>query len=476
MTNPNVSSALSALFEQWVHEPIQQIERLPLSGSNRQYFRLHSLNKTAIGVYNADVRENGAFLGFSRHFAEQNIRVPEIYGEDLSENVYLQQDLGDETLFKRLQAARAAHTFPDTIIPFYEKSLTQLALLQTKGSENLNYKLCHPKAEFDRQSIIWDLNYFKYYFLKLVDAPFNEQELEVDFHRFADSLLEGDNEYFVFRDFQSRNIMLHENEVYFIDYQGGRKGALQYDVVSLLWQARADLPYELREELLNFYIKIASQYTSIDKKTFTEKYYAFALVRCLQVLGAYGFRGLYERKQHFITSIPFALRNLTWLLEHAPLPDLPVLRSTLDGMLALKKVRTFTMLTISIKSFSYMHGIPEDPSGNGGGFVFDCRAIHNPGRYEPYKKLTGRDQPVIDFLLEKSDIQQFLKHVFSMVDSSVEMYLSRNFTHLAVNFGCTGGQHRSVYSADSLAKHLQEKYDVNVVVEHVEQERKNWVN
>ena len=513
MTNPNISSALSTLFEQWAKEPIQQIESLPLSGSNRQYFRLCGGGKTAIGVYNPDERENRAFLGFSRHFGDKNIRVPVIYAADLSEHIYLQQDLGDDTLFKQLQAARTANTFPDSIIPLYEKALEQVAFLQIKGSENFDYGLCYPKAKFDRQSILWDLNYFKYYFLKLVGTPFNEQDLEDDFHRFADVLLEGKNNYFMFRDFQSRNIMLHNNEVYFIDYQGGRKGALQYDVVSLLWQAKANLPYSLRKQLLNFYIKTASQYTPIDKKSFTEKYYAYALVRCLQVLGAYGLRGLFERKQHFITSIPFALKNLKWLLENASLPNLPILKKALYQMLETEKVQVFLSsplqpkgspslshpresisakqekgkdspsetegkksLTISIKSFSYKHGIPNDDSGNGGGFVFDCRAIHNPGRYEPYKKLTGRDQPVIDFLLEKSDIQQFLNHIFPIIENSVETYLSRNFTHLAVNFGCTGGQHRSVYSADTLAKHLQEKYSVNVVVEHVEQERKNWVN
>ncbi len=485
MTNKEIISTLSALFKQWANEAVQKIDTLPRSGSDRQYFRLHGATRTAIGAYNPDERENRAFIGFTKHFYDKNICVPQIYNEDLLQHIYLLQDLGDSTLFHQLQAARKANTFPDLVIPFYKKALTQLAFLQIEGGKELDYDLCYNKSTFDRQSILWDLNYFKYYFLKLTKTTFNEQALEDNFHAFADDLLATDSDYFLFRDFQSRNIMLHNDELYFIDYQGGRKGALQYDVASLLWQAKADLPYSLREELLDFYIQTASQYIDIDKNIFIQKYYSYVLVRCLQVLGAYGFRGLYEKRMHFITSISFALKNLTWLLEHAPLPDLPVLRNALERMLKSDTVLSFstpkplpekTNLTVSIKSFSYKRGIPDDTSGNGGGFVFDCRAIHNPGRYEPYKKLTGRDLPVQQFLLEKSDILSFLNHVFSIVDSSVEMYLSRNFTHLAVNFGCTGGQHRSVYSADTLAKHLKEKYDVNVQVEHVEQERKNWVN
>jgi len=485
MTDQDIISALSTLFEEWANEAVQKIKTLPRSGSDRQYFRLHGTTHTAIGAYNPDERENRAFIGFTKHFYNKNIRVPEIYNEDLKQHIYLQQDLGDNTLFKQLQTARQENTFPDSVIPFYKKALSQLAFLQIEGGKDLNYDLCYPKATFDRQSILWDLNYFKYYFLKLTKTTFDEQALEDDFHRFADDLLATDSDYFLFRDFQSRNIMLHNDDLYFIDYQGGRRGALQYDIASLLWQAKADLPYSLREELLDFYIKTASQYIDIDNNIFIKKYYSFVLVRCLQVLGAYGFRGLYEKRAHFITSIPLALKNLTWLSEHAPLPDLPMLKSALERMLKSDVVLEFstpkplpekTNLTVSIKSFSYKRGIPDDTSGNGGGFVFDCRAIHNPGRYEPYKKLTGRDLPVQQFLLEKSDIQSFLNHIFSIVDSSVEMYMSRNFTHLAVNFGCTGGQHRSVYSADMLAKHLKGKYDVNVQVEHLEQERKNWIN
>lgn len=481
---------LKQLFKTHFSETVEQIDSLPRSGSDRQYFRLHGKTKTAIGAYNPDKRENEAFIGFTRHFHKKNSPVPELYAANLSEHIYLQQDLGDTTLFKHLQATRKAENFPDAVIPFYKKAIQKLAQLQIEGGKELDYGLCYPKAAFDRQSILWDLNYFKYYFLKLSKTTFNEQALEDDFQRFAAILLNADDSYFMFRDFQSRNIMLHNEEVYFIDYQGGRKGALQYDLAALLWQAKANLPYPLRQELLDYYIQTAQRFAPLKPAEFTQNYYAFVLVRCLQVLGAYGFRGLYEGREHFISSIPFALDNLEWLLTNAPLPDLPVLRDALERMLTnrtgdfsrrkpQKKAATEvvgTSLTVRVFSFSYKHGYPEDHSGHGGGFAFDCRAIHNPGRYAPYKKLTGRDESVKQFLEEKSEIKSFLKHAFAIVDNAVETYLSRNFNYLSVGFGCTGGQHRSVYSADALAKHLEQKYKVKVDLEHIEQEAKGWVN
>jgi hypothetical protein len=332
--------------------------------------------------------------------------------------------------------------------------------------------------------MLWDFNTFKYYFLKLAKIPFDEQALEDDMHRFSDYLLETDTENFMFRDFQTRNIMIKNGEPYFIDYQGGRKGALQYDLASLLYQSKANIPQDIREELVDHYLDTAEKLTIIDRKKFREHFYNYVLMRCIQVFGTYGFRGLYERKEYFIKSIPFAIRNVKFVLENAKPPiKIPELEKALRAVVATKAFEPFdkikgssSLLTVKIHSFSYKRGIPEDTSGHGEGFVFDCRFIHNPGRYEPYKKLTGRDESVINFLQHHSNITEFLNEAFRIVDKAVENYIERSFTNLAVNFGCTGGQHRSVYSADALAKHLTEKYGVKVELKHIEQELKNWKN
>jgi hypothetical protein len=319
----------------------------------------------------------------------------------------------------------------------------------------------------------------------LTKVRFDEQALEKDFHTLADYLLTADDQYFMFRDFQSRNIMIKSGEPYFIDYQGGRRGALQYDLASLLYQAKANIPPDIRQEILKHYIKVAAEHTPINADPFIEQYNGYVLIRNIQVLGAYGFRGLFERKEHFLKSIPHALRNIKGLLENWQLPiELTHLRETLQRILDSKKFEPFnkiksssSLLTVGINSFSYHAGaLPDDQSGNGGGFVFDCRFIHNPGRYEPYKKLTGRDESVINFLKQHSTMDEYLHNVCRIVDAAVEDYIERSFMNLSVNFGCTGGQHRSVYAADALAKHLKEKYGIKVVLHHVEQEKKNWEN
>ena len=357
--------------------------------------------------------------------------------------------------------------------------------MQIEGGTGMDYDICYPSKAFDKQSILWDFNYFKYYFLKLANQPFDEMALEQDVHKLAEYLLEADNSYFMFRDFQTRNIMIKNGEPYFIDYQGGRQGALQYDLASLLFQAKANIPPDIRKELLEHYLQSVSQFIEVDRQQFIDHYYGFVLIRCIQVLGAYGFRGLYERKEHFLKSIPFALRNIKWLLEHTELPiAIPNLKQALQSIIDSKQFEPFdkikassSLLKVSVKSFSYkITGVPSDPSGNGGGFVFDCRFIHNPGRYEPYKKLTGRDEPVINFLKHHSEMGAYLNNVYRIVGAAVEDYLERSFTHLMVSFGCTGGQHRSVYAADMLAKYLKEKYGVEVLLEHIEQEKKAWKN
>lgn len=482
MANLTVEQRLQQLFEDWAGEPPTLVLPLAPSGSARIYYRLQGPRHTAIGAFNPDKRENDAFIKFSRHFHAKGLPVPEIYAEDLGQHIYLQEDLGFTTLYSYL--LQKDDYFPDYLVRIYKKTVEQLARLQIQGSEGLDYSLCYPRADFDRQSMQWDCNYFKYYFLRLAGAIFDEQALEDDFNRLADFLLEAPSHFFMFRDFQTRNIMIRAGEPFFIDYQGGRRGALQYDLASLLYQAKANIPEDIRLELLNHYIDAASTLTPIQRDAFTAQYYGFVLIRSVQVLGAYGFRGLYERKEHFLQSIPYAIRNLKWLLDQQKVPiHLPELHQAINQVVASKRFEPFdkikassSLLSVSVSSFSYKAGIPEDPSGNGGGFVFDCRFVHNPGRYEPYKKLTGRDEAVINFLRHHSRMDDFLNDVYRIVDRAVEDYIERSFTHLAINFGCTGGQHRSVFAADALARHLAEKYGLRVRVTHVEQEKKGWKN
>lgn len=483
MASVDIEKKLVKLFRQWAGESPELVLPLAPSGSDRIYYRLQSAEHTAVGAYNPNPKENNAFLTFSRHFFDKGLPVPEIYAEDAAACIYLQEDLGFTTLYSYL--LQKGEYFPDYLIRIYKRVVEQLANLQIKGGEGLDYSVCYPCDALDRQAILWDFNYFKYYFLKLAGVPFDEQALEQDVHRLADFLLAADTRHFVFRDFQTRNIMIKGGEPYFIDYQGGRKGALQYDLASLLFQAKANIPPDIRTELLEHYIGAASQLIDMERETFIEHYYGYVLIRMLQVLGAYGFRGLYERKEHFLQSIPFALRNLKWWCENVQLPvDMPELQRVLEQLIHSKQFEPFdkikgssSLLTVSISSFSYKYnGIPPDDSGNGGGFVFDCRFIHNPGRYEPYKKLTGRDEAVINFLRHHSNMGDFLNDVFRIVDRAVENYIERSFTHLSVHFGCTGGQHRSVYAADALAAHLDQKYGVRIQLSHVEQDRKEWKN
>ena len=482
MTNQQIELALSNLFEQWAGEPPTLVLPLAPSASPRIYYRLSSKNKVAVGAYNLDKKENIAFLAFSKHFKEKGMPVPEIYAEDLAQNIYLQEDLGATTLYSYL--LQKGDLFPDYLVQIYKKVVEQLAHLQIEGSKDLDYSVCYPRESFDKQSMLWDFNTFKYYFLKLAKIPFDEQALEEDMHRFADYLLKTNVDNFMFRDFQTRNIMIQRGEPYFIDYQGGRKGALQYDLASLLYQSQANIPQDIRDELVEHYLDTAEKLIPIDRAKFREYFYSYVLMRCIQVFGTYGFRGLYERKEYFIKSIPFAIRNVKYVLENAKPPiEIPELEKVLRAVVATKAFEPFdkikgssSLLTVKIHSFSYKRGIPEDTSGHGEGFVFDCRFIHNPGRYEPYKKLTGRDEPVINFLQHHSDIGEFLHESFRIVDKAVENYIDRSFTNLSVNFGCTGGQHRSVYAADALAKHLTEKYGVKVELTHIEQELKGWKN
>jgi aminoglycoside/choline kinase family phosphotransferase len=469
-----IKQKLIELFEQTFNEKVTEIELFPQSGSYREYCRLKSSAHSVIGAWNDDERENIAFIEFSKNLKNNGVRVPEIFSFDKKKNIYLQEDLGDTTLFQYITDVRGKDGFSDSIIDKYIKVVTELPKIQVIAGKDIDYKKCHPRAAFDMQSMLWDLSYFKYYFLKLAKISFNEQLLEDDFQSFANYLLETECDYFMYRDFQSRNIMLYKDEPWFIDYQGGRKGALQYDLASLLYDSKADIPQSVREELIDAYLNELGKLHPVDKDKFIQYFYGYVLIRMMQAMGAYGFRGFYEKKEHFLKSIPYALANLKIVLDKFSFPvELPelekVLRSLPDSAVLKKIAAKKSELTVRICSFSYKKGIPEDPSGNGGGYVFDCRAVHNPGRYEEYKEITGKDESVIKFFEEKSDMEEFLNPVFKLIDQSVETYMERKFNHLSVNFGCTGGQHRSVYATERLSEHLSTKYDVNIIKIHREQ-------
>ena len=479
---------LTRLFEQHFHSPPARVQSLQgdLGASGRKIVRLQGEKNTAIGVLYNVREENAAFLEFSRHFRRHNLPVPEIYAEDLDHGAYLEQDLGDTTLFEYLSENRNGEQIAESVVEYYRQALSILPHFQVEAGRDLNYNVCYPRASFDRQSIAWDLNYFKYYFLRLAGIPFSEQALEDDFSRLTKFLLTAPHDYFMYRDFQSRNIMLHDGDLYFLDYQGGRKGALHYDVASLLFDAKADLPSKLREQLLDHYLNELANLIPLERPTFMQHYYAYVYVRVMQALGAYGFRGFYERKPLFLQSVPYALKNVRWLLHNATLPvSLPTLTEAFMAMLGSEKLQQLGLvapqashgkqnerLTIRIFSFSFHRdGVPKDESGNGGGFVFDARSLPNPGRDERFKDLTGKDGPVADYLNQHASVHDFLRHATSLVNESIGAYLGRGFKNLMVSFGCTGGQHRSVYLAEQLAKHLRARNNIEVVVRHIELEK-----
>jgi len=468
---------LKKLFEQHFHAPVERVLPLQgeLGGSGRKIIRLASEKHSAIGILYGVREENVAFLEFSRHFHRHGLPVPEIYADDLAQGAYLEEDLGDTTLYEFLSKHRAGESVAPEVVDAYRKVVAVLPRFQVEAGRDLNYKVCYPRASFDRQSITWDLNYFKYYFLRLAGIPFNEQALEDDFSRLTKFLLSATHDYFLYRDFQSRNIMLRDGQPFFLDYQGGRKGALQYDIASLLYDAKADLPPELRQQLLDHYLDALAGFIELSHEVFMQHYYAYVYARILQALGAYGFRGFYERKAHFLQSVPYALKNLRWLLHNVKLPiGLPTLMEAFNSMLASEKLQGLASeadnLVVRIFSFSFHRGWPKDESGNGGGFVFDGRSLPNPGREERFKTLTGKDAPVIDYLNQQESVHQFFASALSLVDASLGEYQRRGFKNLMVSFGCTGGQHRSVYLAEQLAKRLRGRNGVEVVVRHRELE------
>ncbi|MEY2916325.1 MAG: hypothetical protein RIS73_39 [Bacteroidota bacterium] len=477
----NITDRIKELFATFSPAVINSIDKLPQAGSERQYFRINSSNKSFIATYGANIKENDSFIYFSEHFNKKNLATAQILCINKEKDIYIQEDFGDVSLLNKLEE----EGYVESIYNLYKESLHQLALVQIKGHQELNYKKCLTNTSFGKQAILADLLYFKYYFLDALRRPYDKQKLIDDFDALSNYLSHTEYKFFMFRDFQSRNIMVKEdNSVHFIDYQGGMKGAPQYDVASLLWQAKANLPddwkHKLLEDYINSFEKIVAE--TVDRDVFRSQYNGYVLIRLLQVLGAYGFRGLFERKAHFLTSIPLALQNLKWFINNQSIGiAVPEFKKVLEICISDAVIEEFTPvqataetpLVVTINSFSFIKtGYPKDETINGGGFVFDMRGILNPGRFDDYKHLSGLDKPVKDFLEQQTKMPDFLNSVYSIVDISVEDYIKRGFDHLAINFGCTGGQHRSVYAAEAIARHLRNKFKVKIILEHTNKD--NW--
>ena len=482
---------LKELYAEWRGQEPKLMERLPGAGSNREYFRMtDAAGRSVIGCKGTSREENHAFLALAAHFAKRKLPVPHILKSSADEMCYLQEDLGTVSLFDAIKGGRDAggrYTLKEREL--LRRTIRELPNIQIRGARGLDFSVCYPQPQFDQEGVLFDLNYFKYCFLKATGLDFHELKLEASFRMLAKDLTAFPDaaQGFLYRDFQARNVMLTpEGQPCFIDFQGGRRGPYYYDVASFLWQAAARYSDSLRKELIKEYYDSLKQYTEVPSfRAFNERLQLFVLFRTMQVLGAYGFRGYFERKAHFIESIPFAIQNLRDLLakNDFPYPYLVTILKELtelpqfapkpkvqkDGKATVSKYDGKGPLVVRVYSFSFHKGIPEDPSGNGGGYVFDCRSTHNPGRYEPYKKLTGLDEPVIRFLEDDGEILTFLESVYKLADAHVERYIKRGFTSLMFSFGCTGGQHRSVYSAQHLAEHIHEKYGIEVHVEHREQ-------
>ena len=467
-----MSDILEHLFEKYTGQKVAGIRELNSSGSNRRYFRITGTGGTSlVGVLGLNLKENRAFCGLGRHFLEKGINVPKVLAVSEDGMSYIQEDLGDELLYDAVSQGRESGEYSSYERSMLRRTIELLPKIQFKGAEDLDYSICFPEPEFNGRMVMFDLNYFKYCFLKATGLEFDEVSLQDDFEKLRDDLLCDNDNTFMYRDFQARNVMMKDGEPYFIDFQGGRRGPVYYDVASFIWQARSRYPADLKKELVETYLRAMKDYRpDVDEKKFKEKLRLFVLFRTLQVLGAYGFRGYFEKKPHFIASVPFAIDNLRRLMKE-PFPRYPYLSSVLAKLTTMEQFYVNAedkRLQVNIFSFAYKKGIPVDTSGNGGGYVFDCRSINNPGKFEYYRQFNGMDPEVIKFLEDDGEILVFLDHVYALVDSHVKRFIERKFTHLQVCFGCTGGQHRSVYSAEHLATHLASKFDIRVSVTHRE--------
>ena len=465
---------LKLLFEAHTGMAVQEVQAIPGSGSNRRYFRLKGGDVSVMGVQGTSREENQAFIALSRHFAAQGLSVPQVLAVSSDGYAYLQEDLGDQILFDLVARGRESGQYSPEETVLLCKAIGQLPRLQFLGAQGLDWRVCYPQEAFDARMIDFDLNYFKYCFLKESGLEFNESLLQDDFDKFRQDLLQEEGNTFLYRDFQARNVMIKDGQPWFIDYQGGKRGPIYYDVASFIWQARSRFPKELKETLIETYLDALREFRQVDRVVFYDRLRHFVLFRTLQVLGAYGFRGYFEKKPHFLLSIPYAIENLRELLQ-TPFQDYPYLNKLLTELTRLPQYQLPESaepddhrLTVHVSSFSFKKGLPVDTSGNGGGYIFDCRAVHNPGRYEFYRQFNGTDPEVIKFLEDDGEVLQFLESVYKLVDAHVERYMERGFTHLEVSFGCTGGQHRSVYCAEHVARHLADKYDIRVKLTHRE--------
>ena len=472
---------IKELFASFSKDEITGIDKLPQAGSERHYYRIYTATKNFIATYGANIKENESFIYFTEHFIKKNLATPQLFCVNAEKDSYIQEDFGDASLLNKLEELG----YVPEVYNLYKTSLHQLALLQIKGDEGLNYEKCLTNTSFGKQAIMADLLYFKYYFLDALRRPYDKQKLIDDFEALSNYLSHTEYKFFMFRDFQSRNIMVKGNgDVGFIDYQGGMKGAPQYDVASLLWQAKANLPEDWKNYLLEDYINSFESIVeeTVDRDVFKSQYNGYVLIRLLQVLGAYGFRGLFERKAHFLTSIPLALQNLKWFVSNQSIGiAVPEFKKVLELCISNEVMQEYTPvqatsetpLVVDVCSFSFIQqGYPKDETKNGGGFVFDMRGILNPGRFDEYKHLSGLDKPVKDFLEQQTKMPDFLNGVYSIIDVSVENYIKRGFENLCINFGCTGGQHRSVFAAEAVARHLKNKFKVNINLNHTNKE--NW--
>ena len=464
---------IEKLFEQYTRQKPVEIYELPSSGSNRRYFRIKGDGITLIGAAGTSVEENVAFIEIGRHFMLKGLPVPKVLCVSENKEYYLQEDLGDVTLFNHVAAGRESGHYSDYEKSLLKKTIAALPKIQFEGGRGLDYSVCFPQPEFDARMIFFDLNYFKYCFLKATGLEFSEIKLQDDFHKLSLDLLKTTcGETFLYRDFQARNVMLVDDEPYFIDFQGGRKGPFYYDLASFVWQAKANYSQELKEELISTYREALKKYVDVPAEEFYKTLRIFVLFRTMQVLGAYGFRGYFEKKPHFLQSVPFAIDNLRKLIKEAPFTEYPYLQEIMEKLTNMRQfsdLREEKKLVVRIFSFAYKKGIPQDESGNGGGYVFDCRAIENPGKYDHYKHFTGLDKEVIEFLEEDGGVLKFLDNVYELADAHVKRYIERKFTNLMFCFGCTGGQHRSVYCAQHLAERIAKKFNVTVKLVHREQ-------
>ena len=449
------------LFRKLTGRDPEQIKEFPSSGSNRRYCRMISGDVSLIGVTGTSIEENKSFITLAKHFRDKGLNVPEVLAVSEDFSCYIQEDLGDTTLFNLIADGQTS---------LLKRTIAQLPRIQFLGAEGLDWNVCYPQKAFDARMVDFDLNYFKYCFLKPAGVEFNENRLQDDFEKFKALLLEDDTNTFMYRDFQARNVMIKDGEPWFIDFQGGRRGPIYYDLASFVWQARSRFPEDLKKELVDTYLEALKEFVAVDPAVFYERLHLFVLFRTLQVLGCYGFRGWTEKKAQFVASIPPALENLRGLLK-TPVQGCPylceVLSELVNGSESALPPRNET-LTVDVYSFSYKKGIPADPSGNGGGYVFDCRAIHNPGRYDRFKTHNGMDADVIKFLEDDGQAIVFLGSVYTIVDAHVRRFIERGFSHMQVSFGCTGGQHRSVYCAEHLAEHIAKKFNVKVNLIHRE--------